>query len=178
MNNKLEHEFFRLIKSDKHKAIQMVFEAYWNPLFKHAIKSVHCKCLAQDLVQDTFISLWDNLEILNFNKSVLAYLYAILKNKTLKFYEKDEVRSRYAISMASFGIASDSNTQNIIIEKELTLIINAEIEKMPKRMKEIYMLKKEDDLSIKQIASGLSLSEQTIKNQLQMAYQRLRTKIV
>lgn len=49
---------------------------------------------------------------------------------------------------------------------------------MPPKMKEVYNLKKENELSIKQIAIGLSFSEQTIKNQLQMAYKRLRTRIM
>lgn len=177
MKNTLETEFFKLVKCDKHKAIQLVFNAYWNTLYQHAVKKVQCKSMAQDLVQDSFISFWDKLDTLNPKESVLAYLYAILKNKTLKFYEKDEVRSRYIISLSSFGIVSDSNAQNIIIEKELKHIINREIERMPPRMKEIYNLKKEEELSIKQIATGLSLSEQTIKNQLQMAYQRLRTRV-
>ncbi|MNL41088.1 ECF RNA polymerase sigma factor SigW [compost metagenome] len=130
--------------------------------------------MAKDLVQDAFLSLWDKMDELDTEGSVLAYLYAILRNKILKLYEKDEVRARYAISVTALEIPSDLNTQNALIEKELKQLIEKEIERMPPRMREIYLLKKDDELSVKQIAVSLSLSEQTIKNQLQTAYQRLR----
>jgi RNA polymerase sigma-70 factor (ECF subfamily) len=177
MYEELESNFFLIVKLNKAKAFGLVFDAYWNALYKQAYKKVHCNDLAQDLVQDVFVSLWDKIELLDAERSVLAYLFAILRNKILKLYEKDEVRLRYALSVTSSASPSDVHSQNTLLEKELKAIIDIEVARMPIRMKEIYMLKKEDDLSIKQIAEELSLSEQTVKNQLQMAYQRLRTKI-
>lgn len=154
-----------------------MFDAYWNTLYKQAYKKVNCRDIAQDLVQDVFVSLWDKMELLDAEGSVLAYLFAILRNKILKLYEKDEVRLRYAASVVSDVVPADAYSQNSMLEKELKAVIDAEIARMPLRMQEIYLLKKEDDLSIKQIAEDLSLSEQTVKNQLQMAYQRLRTRV-
>lgn len=177
MYKALESNFFLLVKLDKNKAFNLVFDAYWNALYKQAYKKVHCADLAQDLVQDVFVSLWDKIELLDAEGSVLAYLFAILRNKILKLYEKDSVRLKYAVSVTSNVAVSDVHSQNNILEKELKAIIDAEVARMPLRMKEIYLLKREDDLSIKQIAEDLSLSEQTVKNQLQMAYQRLRTRV-
>jgi RNA polymerase sigma-70 factor (ECF subfamily) len=177
MHKELESNFFLLVKSDKEKAFQLVFDAYWHALYSQAYKKVQCDDIAKDLVQDAFISLWDKIELLDVEKSVLAYLYAILRNKTLKLYEKNEVRMKYALSVTAREIPADQYSQNLLLEKELTAIINEEVAKMPQRMREIYLLKKDDEMSIKQIANDLSLSEQTIKNQLQMAYQRLRTRV-
>jgi len=177
MYGELESNFFLLVKLDKNKAFNLVFDAYWAALYKQAYKKVHCNDIAQDLVQDVFVCLWDKIDYLDAEGSVLAYLFAILRNKTLKLYEKDEVRLRYAVSVASKVLPADGHSQNGILEKELKAIIDAEINRMPLRMKEIYLLKREDDLSIKQIAEDLSLSEQTVKNQLQMAYQRLRARV-
>lgn len=177
MYEELESNFFLIVKLNKNKAFNLVFDAYWNALYKQAYKKVRCKDIAKDLVQDVFVSLWDKIDFLDAEGSVLAYLFAILRNKILKLYEKDEVRLKYAVSMVSNENTSDVHSQNIMLEKELKAIIDAEVAHMPMRMKEIYILKKEDDLSIREIAEGLSLSEQTVKNQLQMAYQRLRTRI-
>lgn len=177
MYKELESNFFLLVKLDKNKAFNLVFDAYWSALYKQAYKKVHCTDLAQDLVQDVFVSLWDKIELLDAESSVLAYLFAILRNKILKLYEKDSVRLKYAVSVTTNVAPADVYSQNTILEKELKTIIDAEVERMPMRMKEIYLLKREDDLSIKQIAQDLSLSEQTVKNQLQMAYQRLRARV-
>jgi len=177
MYEELESNFFLLVKLNKNKAFNLVFDAYWAALYKQAYKKIHCKDIAKDLVQDVFVSLWDKIDLLDAEGSVLAYLFAILRNKILKLYEKDEVRLRYAVNFATSGSVADIHSQNRLLEKELKAIIDAEVHCMPIRMREIYILKKEDDLSIREIANNLSLSEQTVKNQLQMAYQRLRTKI-
>ncbi|TCD04235.1 sigma-70 family RNA polymerase sigma factor [Pedobacter frigidisoli] len=177
MYKELESNFFLLVKSNKEKAFQLVFDAYWETLYKQALKKIHSNDLAQDLVQEVFICLWDKIDLLDAEKSVLAYLYAILRNKVLKVYEKDEVSLRYAINVTAKESTAHIHSQNILLEKELKRIIDLEIERIPPRMKEIYILKKEDDLSIKEIADNLSLSEQTIKNQLQSAYTRLRMRV-
>lgn len=177
MYKELESNFFLLVKTNKNKAFQLVFDSYWQTLYNHAYKKVQSKDIAKDLVQDSFVSLWDKIDLLDAEGNVLSYLYAILRNKTLKLYEKDEGRFCYAKSMISNGVMGDNHSQNLLLEKELKAIIDAEILHMPPRMREIYIMKKEDDLSIKQIANDLSLSEQTIKNQLQMAYQRLRVRV-
>ncbi|RBQ07759.1 RNA polymerase sigma factor [Pedobacter miscanthi] len=177
MYGELESNFFLLVKLNKDKAFKLVFDAYWDALYKQAYKKVHCRDIAQDLVQDVFVGLWDKMELLDAEGSVLAYLFAILRNKILKLYEKDEVRLRYAVSVVTDVVPADLHSQNSILEKELKAVIDAEIARMPLRMQEIYLMKKEDDLSIKQIAEDLSLSEQTVKNQLQMAYKRLRTRV-
>lgn len=172
-----DFNFFLLVKSDKHRAFKLVFEAYWHPLYKQAYKRVQCADMAKDLVQDSFLSLWGKIDLLDSEGSVLAYLYAVLRNKVLKLYEKDEVRARYAISVTALEAPSDLHAQNALIEKELKALIEKEVASMPPRMREIYLLKKEEELSVKQIAVNLSLSEQTIKNQLQTAYQRLRIRV-
>lgn len=177
MCTELDFNFFLLVKSDKHRAFKLVFEAYWHPLYKQAYKRVQCADMAKDLVQDSFLSLWGKIDLLDSEGSVLAYLYAVLRNKVLKLYEKDEVRARYAINVTALEAPSDLHAQNALIEKELKALIEKEVASMPPRMREIYLLKKEEELSVKQIAVNLSLSEQTIKNQLQTAYQRLRIRV-
>ena len=177
MCQELDSDFFILVKLDKEKAFQLVFDTYWHPLYKQAFKKVQSGDLAKDLVQDVFVSLWDKIEMLDTEKSVLAYCYAILRNKVLKLYEKNKVQLRYAASVSGNEMSEAKYAQDVLIEKELVAIINEEIARMPSRMREIYILKKEDELSIKEIAEDLSVSEQTVKNQLQLAYQRLRNRL-
>lgn len=177
MKKEIESIFFSLLKTDKNRAFKLVFDAYWFPLYNQAYKKVQCKDLAKDLVQEAFVTLWNKIELLDGEGCVLAYLYAILRNKILQFFEKDRIRLSHANSLSVKLLVVDNYSQHMLLEKELQQLINAELVRMPTRMREIYVLKKEDQLSIKEIAAHFSLSEQTIKNQLQMAYQRLRNLI-
>lgn len=177
MCDEIDDSFLFLVKSDKKLAFQIIFDGYWTLLYKQALKKVQCKDAAKDLVQDSFLTLWDKIDSFDKEVSILAYLYGILRNKTLKLYEKNEVRARYAISVATKDAQLDIHSQDALLEKELSGIINNEIANMPPRMREIYLKKRDNDISIREIATDLSLSEQTIKNQLQTAYQRLRASV-
>ncbi|KIO78459.1 hypothetical protein TH53_03315 [Pedobacter lusitanus] len=169
--------FFYLLRSDKNKAFEKLFEEFWQPLYRKAYSKVQSEDLAKDLVQDVFVAFWDNLDTLTQDANIPAYLHGILRNKILKIFEKDAVRLKHALQICPADALLDFCSHERFLEKELKLIIEGEVNRMPSRMKEIYVLKKDDNFSIKQIAEELGLSEQTIKNQLQNAYHRLRLKL-
>lgn len=177
MTKPFKSDFFYLLASDRNKAFEKLFEEFWQPLYKKAYSKVQSEDLAKDLVQEVFIAFWDNLDSLTADYNIPAYLHGILRNKTLKVFEKDAVRLKYALENYPVDFPVDFCAHEMLLGKELQFIIESEVNRMPSRMKEIYALKKDDDFSIKQIAEELGLSEQTIKNQLQNAYNRLRSKL-
>ncbi|WCT10703.1 RNA polymerase sigma factor [Mucilaginibacter jinjuensis] len=159
---------------DKVQVFELAFDQHWDELFRHAYRKTQTEDLSKDLVQETFMVLWNGLDNLDLTEKVLPLLYGILRNKILKQYEKSEVHFKYALSVSQKDEQFDISSENLLLTKELESVIFAEVEKMPVRMKEIYLLKKEEGFSIKEIAEKLGLSEQTVKNQLQNAYSRLR----
>jgi len=163
-----------VVWSDKIRTFEVAFDQYWDELFRHAYRKTQTEDLSKDLVQETFIILWNGLDNIDSTEQILPLLYGILRNKILKHYEKSEVHFKYALSVSKKDDQFDFSSENLLLTKELEGVIFAEVEKMPLRMKEIYLLKKEAGLSIREIAEKLGLSEQTVKNQLQNAYSRLR----
>jgi RNA polymerase sigma-70 factor, ECF subfamily len=172
-----DEEILSIAGNDRHSAFELAFHQYWERLFWQAVKKVQSEDIAKDLVQETFISFWDNIGKLPAQTPLLAYLYGILRNKVLQHYEKNEVRLRYAMSVAAAPENTEPSSHHLLLGKELQTIVKDEINKMPARMREIYLLQKESQLSIKEIAEQLKLSEQTIKNQLHMAATRLKDRI-
>jgi RNA polymerase sigma-70 factor (ECF subfamily) len=169
---------FQMAQTNPEKAFNMAFDKYWKKLYQHAYKKVQSEDSAKDLVQETFLVLWNNFDKILAYDHLLPYLYMVLRNRTLKLFEKDEVRLRHAVKMAAMPENEELSSHQIFIKKELDVIINKEIDLMPTRMKEIYCLQKEECLSIKEIAKKLSISEQTVKNQLQSATKRLKKSII
>lgn len=172
-----DQEILLLAREDQGKAFDIAFNQYWPVLYQHAFKKVQSKDLAKDLVQDVFVAMWDNISKLAVQDSLLPYLYTVLRNNTLKQFEKDNVRLKYALNRISYQDDFELTSHHLLLSKELQAIINDEMSKMPARMKEIYELKKEQNFSIKQIAEQLGLSEQTVKNQLHTASNRLKERI-
>ena len=165
------------VESNKAKALELAFDAYWELLFRHAYKKLQSEDLAKDIVQEVFIVLWENMDKLAPQNEVLPYLYAVMRNRILIQYKKDNVRLRYAINNPAQEESAEPSSQQLLLNKELQNIIHDEISKMPSRMKEIYVLKKEENYSIREISEKLNLSEQTVKNQLQNASGRLKERL-
>lgn len=172
-----DDEILAVSVKDKHKAFELAFNQYWQPLFRQAFKKLQSEEVAKDMVQEVFVAFWDNFGKLTGGMQLLPYLYGILRNKVLQHYEKNAVRLRYAMSVATTPEKSAPSAYSLLLSKELQSVIRDEIDKMPDRMREIYQLRKEEQLSAKEIAQKLHLSEQTIKNQLQTATNRLRFRI-
>jgi RNA polymerase sigma factor (sigma-70 family) len=176
MSNSKNHEL-SVVWSDKIRTFEVAFDLHWDELYRQAYKKTQSEYLAKDLVQETFMILWDSLDKIISADQVLPILYGILRNKILKQYEKSEVHLRYALASSIKDELFNASSENLLLDKELESIITAEVEKMPLRMKEIYLLKKEDGFSIREIAEKLGISEQTVKNQLQNAYSKLRLRL-
>jgi RNA polymerase sigma-70 factor (family 1) len=172
-----DQEILLIARADAGKAFEIAFDQYWSPLYHQAYKKTQSKDLSKDLVQDVFIALWDNLEALAQQDSLLPYLYTILRNNTLKQFERNTVRMKHAMKRVEYNDDFELTSHHLLLSKELHAIITDEISKMPARMKEIYGLKREQNFSIRQIAEALSLSEQTVKNQLYSATVRLKERV-
>ena len=161
----------------KESAFEKVFNEYWELLYRCAIKKVKSEDAAKDLVQDVFVVFWNDIDNIPEDRNLLPYLYTVLKHKTLKLFEKDEVRLRYVVNASKLEPHFELPSDNLVINKELNNIISNEVEKMPEKMREIYLLKKDQQLSISEISEMLSLSKQTVKNQLQNATLRLKARL-
>lgn len=177
MNTGIDDEFPGLASSEKRKTFELAFNEYWEPLFKQAYRKIQSADEAKDLVQEVFLAMWDNLDKLDKEDHLLPYLYAILRNKILMQFKKDAVRLRYAMKITVKEENYEPSSHHLLINKELQAIIDDEINKMPPRMREVHLLQKEGNHSIKEIAERLDLSEQTIKNQLHTASNRLKLRL-
>ncbi|WP_316825588.1 RNA polymerase sigma-70 factor [Pedobacter miscanthi] len=162
----------------KGKAFEQAFEKYWAQLYHHALRKLNDQEMAEDLIQECFVVLWNNAEMLDRENELQSYLYGILRHKILDVFRKDEVRLRYADGFAkkpqNYALAPDEE----LIAGELQKIIDDELSLMPPRMVEIYHLKRELRLSVSQIAEKLGISEQTVKNQSYRAAERLKQRIM
>jgi len=163
-----------VVWSEKIQVFETAFNEYWNELYRHAYRKTQAEDVSKDLVQEAFMVLWDNLDNLGDPQEIRPFLYGTLRNKTLREFEKSEIHLRYTQSAVITDSPFDPSSENLLLNQELEAVIAGEVTKMPERMKEIYLLKKEYNFSIREIAEKLGISEQTVKNQLQNAYGRLR----
>lgn len=132
---------------------------------------------AKDVVQDVFIALWNNADSLLNANNLAGFLYVAARNRVFKLIEKGRVRNDYLNSIASYLADTTNETVDELDERELMGIIIQEIAKLPEKMRAVFELSRIENLSHKEIAERLGISEKTVKTQVHNALTILREKL-
>lgn len=174
MKNLSDTELLALMKQDNEQAFSCLIDRYSSVLFRHLLRRTQCPADAQEILQDIFISLWNKRLTLYAEDTIYPYLFRAAKYEVIDWYVKSERKVRREMVLMTEEYLVDFPVEDFLIARELNDLLNAEIAKMPSTMKTVFQLSREDSLSVKEIAEKLSLSEQTVKNNITIALKRLR----
>lgn len=174
MATQTDRELVALSREEPVAGFRQIYDKYWYLLFNMASKRLQDAAEAQDLVQEVFLTLWNQLPELEPRDSLLPYLQVILKNRILNIYARNEVKLRY-ILQAQWDTAQmpEHATQQIAL-KELQGLIADAVQQLPPKMQLIFRMSRDEQMTPAQIAEQLSLSVQTVKNQLHRATEKVR----
>ncbi len=176
-NSLSDIEITDLIKSGDQMAFTEIYNRFKGLLYIYACKITKDEDIAEDLIQELFVSIWDRRQLINFNTSVASYLYSAVRYRFFDLVDKQKVRADYITALQTFLDQGDHSTDNYIFEKELSLIIEKEISNLPSKMRKVFLLSRKENLSNKDIAQRLNISEKTVKNQISTSLKILRVKL-
>ncbi len=166
-----------LLKEDNQRAYTEIFERYSKILVNHAYKILGDRDQANDVVQDVFLAIWNKRHEIVLTGSLSSYLYKATKNTILNHVAHEKVVSSYADSISNFiendYVLADSGLR----EKELEAIIAKEIDQLPEKMREVFLLRKVEELSYEEIALQLNITDKTAKQQVYNSLKILRHKL-
>jgi len=134
--------------------------------------------LAEELVQDTFISFYHSKVSVAKMTTPMAFLYIILKNKILTLHRQNMVHQRYQNLLKHSFNEADEHTQSLIETRELEKLLHHEIEKLPEQCRKVFQLRRTQSLSNKEVAQQLSISENTVEQHMRKALRLLRIAFV
>lgn len=172
-----DQELTALLKAGDQLAYTEIFERYTQVLLRHAFRLLSNDEEAYDVVQDVFFVLWQKRDSIEFKTSLSAYLFTAVKNRIFKLFAHQQVIVRYAESIGSFMVEGYNLVDDIVREKELASLIEKEIELLPLKMREVFLLNKKEELSYREIADRLGITDQTAKQQVYKALKILKPKI-
>lgn len=163
-----------LIRNGDAEAFDEVYDRYWLKLYAEAARRVRSEDDAKDVVQDLFITLWEKRESIEIRNSLAAYLFTAIRNRILNYIKANIVKGDYLDTLAATIHRFDHPADAQAISDDMDSFIDQWINHLSPRVKQIFMLSRRENLSIREIAQKLSLSDQTVKNQLGKAVSDLR----
>lgn len=162
------------IQKGDQSAFKVLYERYWKEVYTMVYRRLRDDEAAKDIVQNIFVNLWISRKVITIESTLAPYLNRAAKNRTISFYKKNQA------DFSRDHIFQDDQVQHSIEHDleagELKAFFKKEIEDMPDTMRKAFILSREENKSIREIASELSLSEQTIKNNISQALERLKKK--
>jgi RNA polymerase sigma-70 factor, ECF subfamily len=137
------------------------------------------KMRADDIVQDVFIKLFENLNNLHNKQSVQFWLFKTARNELMTFYRSTKNRKLISnsVDIDEVEIESDYSLENEIVNNEISKLIMIELENMNEDFREVFILREYSGLNYKEIASLLSIDEELVKSRLYKARQKLINRI-
>ena len=128
---------------------------------------------AEDVVQDVFYNVWQNRAALDDSNSLYKYLLRSVYNRALNYLDKNR--------RASMGSAYYAPDNSPIIRKlysdDLRASLDAAIESLPPKCREVFRLSYLEDLSNREISERLGISQSTVENHIYSALKQLRQKL-
>lgn len=162
-----------LQKGDQ-SAFKVLYERYWKEVYTMVYRRLQDEDAAKDIVQNIFVNLWISRKSISIENTLAPYLNRAAKNRTISFYKKN------LADLSRDNTFQDDQVQHSIEHSleanELKAFFKEEIDGMPDTMRKAFVLSREEHKSIREIAAELSLSEQTIKNNISQALERLKKK--
>lgn len=148
------------------------FHTHYRPLCLHALHYMGNVEEAEDVVQETFVNLWNKRDQLETIKSVKAYLYTAVRNNCLTRIRD----AKPTTSLDQLPPEEFLSEEEQVERSEMEARIWKMIDELPERRREIFLMAKRDGMSYQAIANETGLTVKTVGNHVFRAMQSLRSK--
>lgn len=171
-NKEVIHQF----RSGNEDAFEQIFHAYYKALVHYAKTILKDMDDSEDIVQQVFVSVWENRLKIEIHTSLRALLYKSVHNACLNKIKQQQVRSVYAKEVIQLH-NEQGITQDTIQQKELQHKIEAAMDMMPEQCAKIFKMSRFEQMKYQEIADALNLSVKTIENQMGKALKIMREQL-
>ncbi len=156
--------------------LQSIYRDYYEKLCKQVYLLVRDSNIAEDIVQEVIVEIWNKKDQLNIQQSLEAYLKRACKNRSLNHLRDQKVKWEDESELYDVEDSNVSSEQQITYE-ELEQEICSCIDHLPEKCRLVFTLSRFEDMSYNEIADNLGISIKTVENQISKALRILREKI-
>lgn len=173
-NFQTEQEMVASLQKGSLPAFESLFKNYSQKLYRFSYSYLKSETEAEDLVQEVFLKLWENRSSLKTGMSFQSYLFTIAFNSIRKSFNKKAKQEKFRVDLFEFLSAENTSLEIRPDFDSLILKLDSLIEQMPDRRKEIFLKRKKEGKSVRDIAEEMDVSPKTVENQITEAMNYLK----
>ncbi|SFG63412.1 RNA polymerase sigma-70 factor [Pedobacter insulae] len=165
-------DLFNIVNKGQTLAFTQFYTSFFQKLLLASHKYVKDAFIAEEIVQNVFLKMWESPEDLEHVMSIKAYMYKSVINASINHLNRQKnIEHHHQKIAANFtdGYLVDTDDEN-----ELIVLLHREIDKLPPQCKRIFKLNRFDCLKYREIAEMLQISERTVENHIALALKTLR----
>ena len=163
----------RLAQGDK-RALQQLFDDHYVALCRTSLRLVHRSEIAEELVQDVFIYLWEKRASLRITSSLSAYLYRAVRNRSLNHLKSRAAQYDWAAAIEDHPPpVADAPTEDLHVA-ELEEALELALQKLPQKCRLVFSLSRYEELTYREIAEQLKVSVKTVEYYMGQALKLIR----
>lgn len=169
-----EKDFVSGLRESNEVVFEQVFKSYYERLCNFANTFLNDSFEAEEMVQHTFLTIWENRDCLVVHTSLKSYLYRAVHNNCLNRIKHLKVRAAHSNSVKLQAEPTFDNASQYIISNELERQIYQAIDELPPQCQTAFKLSRFENLSYAEIAEQMNISAKTVDKHMVRALKHLR----
>lgn len=157
----------------------MLFNKYKKRLYNYVLKMTEDRMLTDDIIQEVFIKLYGNLDLIRNKHSIQYWLFKTARNEFFALSRNTKLKKLYdeAEDADDAEMEDTFSIEDELENKELTKLIADELDKIRVDQREVFILKEYSGLTYKEIASLMDIDAEEVKGKLYKVRQKLIKRI-
>ena len=172
--NYRENELLLQLSNGNPVAFEKIYYLYSLKLLNALLKLVKSEEVAQEILQDVFLKVWENRKIIDPEKSFRSYLFTIAENKAYDFFRKAARDKKLYETLVAAATEHYEHIETELFNKEDSRILEMALDTLPPQRQLVFRLSKQEELSYDEISKRLGISVSTISDHIVKANKSIR----
>lgn len=172
-----ERELLKRLQLGDEKAFTEIYGLYKDRISYRLLRLLKSEALAEEILQDLFLKIWQNRGTIDPSRSFKSYLYRIAENMVYDLFRRAAKERELLDQILSANTELYTHIEENLFQKENEYILHEALALLPARRKEVFIACKLEGKSYKQVAEELGISATTVNDHIQKASVFLKARI-
>ncbi|HKJ42238.1 MAG TPA: RNA polymerase sigma-70 factor [Sunxiuqinia sp.] len=173
----MNQELGKRIRKGDMKAFDLLYDQYSQRLYGFAFSMLKNKEDAKEIIQETFLKLWNKRTTIDSSYSLKSFLFSITYNITIDLLRKRAKDVDFQNQLKHYFDGEGARTDELVIFNELNENLSRLIGELPEQRRKVYMMSREEGMTHKEIATRLGISVKTVENHINLTLKYIRKKL-